>query len=88
MFCSMKKVQAENKFVKDQNIKIVNDVLYLIKKINSMKQQAIEIVGVPEKKNESCCEIAKQNASKLNVEIPGKNKKPNKNCRHIELKRN
>ena len=34
IFCSLKQIQSENKLIKDQNIKLSEEVLHLNKKIN------------------------------------------------------
>lgn len=91
IFFSLKQIQSENKLIKDQNIKLTEEVLQLNKRINSLEQRSIEnnieLVGVPESSDESCVDIVNKIASKLNVEIvvhnayrvlSGKNKNPRK----------
>jgi len=51
IFCSLKQIQSENKLIRDQNIKLSEEVLNHNKKINSLEQRSIEnnieLVGVP-----------------------------------------
>jgi len=51
IFCSLKQIQSENKLIRDQKIKLSEEVLHHNKKINSLEQRSIEnnieLVGVP-----------------------------------------
>jgi len=89
IFCSLKQIQLENKSIKDQNIKLTEELLHLNKKINTLEQKSIEnnieLVCVPETANESCTDIVIQIASNIELSVlnayrvfSGKNKNPRK----------
>lgn len=66
-------LQTENKVIKEQNVKLTQNMLFLSKRLNTLEQNKlennIEIVGIPEVENENCLQIIKEMASKLRVEL-------------------
>lgn len=70
---SIKELKEENKSLKKTNCKLKVDIGSLTKKINVLEQIAIisnvEIIGVPEKKNENCVEVVENIATKLSVKL-------------------
>jgi len=61
---SINDVRLENKQLKEQNQKLINEMSVVNKKINFVEQKIfenhIEIVGVPEQENEDCCKIVEE----------------------------
>jgi len=70
---SIKELKEENKSLKEINFKLNVDIASLSKKINVLEQNAIisnvEIIGVPEQKNENCVEVVENIATKLGVKL-------------------
>jgi hypothetical protein len=70
---ALSNLQTESKIIKQQNIKLTEDVQLLNKRLNILEQKTlknnIENVGVPEAKHENCVDIIKQIASKLQVQL-------------------
>lgn len=66
-------MEAENKIINAQNVKFKEEVFIINKRINILQQKSlecnIEIIGVPEAKQENCVETIKQIPSKLKVEL-------------------
>lgn len=69
---SLKEMRDENKVLKEHNIKLHNEISFLSNRVNILEQKAIEnfieIIGVPEFKEEDCLNTAKIMADKLGVE--------------------
>lgn len=69
----IKELKEENKSLKETNCKLKVDISSLTKKINVLEQNAIisnvEIIGVPEQKNENCVEVVQNIATKLGVKL-------------------
>lgn len=70
---SIKELKEENKSLKEINLNLNVDIASLSKKINVLEQNAIisnvEIIGVPEQKNENCVEVVENIATKLGVNL-------------------
>jgi len=70
---SIKELKKENESLKEINCKLNVDIGSLSKKINVLEQNAIicnvEIIGVPEQKNENCVEVVENIATKLGVKL-------------------
>lgn len=66
-------LQTENKIIREQNVKNKEELILLNKRINILEQKSlkcnVEIIGVPEDKQENCVETIKQIASNLKVEL-------------------
>lgn len=77
LLSSVKQMREENRLLKEQNIKNYNEILLLLNRVNTLEQKAldnyIEIVGVPEIKDENSIDTAKKIVSKLGVETTVKN---------------
>lgn len=70
---TIKELKEENKMLKEKNIKLVDDLKVISKKINMFEQNSVrnnvEILGVPESSNENCAYIVKNIAVKLDVKL-------------------
>lgn len=68
----VKEMREENRVLKEQNIKLNNEIILLVNRVNTLEQKAfdnfIEIVGVPETKDENIVETVKTIITKLGVE--------------------
>ncbi|VVC31128.1 Hypothetical protein CINCED_3A020810 [Cinara cedri] len=77
LLSSVKQMREENQLLKEQNNKNNNEILLLVNRVNTLEQKAlencIEIVGVPEIKDENSVDTAKITISKLGVETTVKN---------------
>ncbi|XP_060845463.1 uncharacterized protein LOC132925050 [Rhopalosiphum padi] len=64
---SIKELNEENKLLKENNIKLNSDIYNLSKRLNLLEQKSIlnhvEIVGVPDLKNENCGKIVEDIAA-------------------------
>jgi len=57
LLTSVKEMRDENRVLKEQNIMFKNEIILLVNRVNTLEQKAydnfIEIVGVPETKDEN-----------------------------------
>lgn len=77
LISSISQIKNENKRITEQNLKIKNELGSMTERINFLEQKALEcnmqIVGVPESKDEICSNLIKKINSKLNINITIKN---------------
>jgi len=68
---TVKEMREENRILKEQNFRLNNDVISLVNRVNTLEQKAfdnfIEIIGVPEIKDENCADTTKSILAKLEV---------------------
>lgn len=73
MLKTIKELKDENKMLKESNHKLKSDVNTLALRVNLFEQKLItnhiEIVGVPDNKNENCVKIVEDIASKLGKQV-------------------
>lgn len=64
---NIKELKEENKLLKENNIKLNSDICNLSKRLNLLEQKLIlnhvEIIGVPDLKNENCEKIVEDIAA-------------------------
>lgn len=70
---SINTMREENRILKEQNNNLRNDINFLQKRMNNLEQKAldnfVEIIGVPEIKNENCKKTVEKIATSLKLEI-------------------
>jgi len=71
LLLTVKEMREENRILKKQNVRLNNDVISLVNRVNTLEQKAfdnfIEIIGVPEIKDENCADTTKTILAKLEV---------------------